>query len=241
MRTSAHAAPAWAPIRPAARRGLALAFAALLAVGAWVPPVNEVVAPLTDSAVPPIPTADAAGTPCSNYSDSYPQFTGWLSNSSGTKLSTTTTGSVYGRIANVDQTWDATHCYAYRYDALVWTPTGSTSNLTVDWGSLSRDGAACRYVENTSDYLHANAGGCPGSPTTARHVFQLNPQGTYRNDTAFDTAGDYAFAHADCYTDYGTYGNGAHPQLGRTTSATSGKPGANCGNKAIDGGLAARS
>ena len=150
MRTSAWRRSAPSP-RTLTRRGLSLAIAALLAVGASLPPVNQVLAPLTAEVVPPIPAAAAVGTPCSNYADSYPLLTGWLSDSAGTKLTTTTTGSVYGRVSNVDQSWDATHCYAWRYDALVWTPSGSTANLTVDWGSLSGDGNACRYVVGTAD------------------------------------------------------------------------------------------
>jgi RHS repeat-associated protein len=192
----------------------------------FIPPAAQVLAPLA----PIIQTAEAVGTPCSNFSDSFPQLTGFLSNSSGTQLSTSTTGSVYGRISNVDQTWDATHCYAYRYDALIWATTDDSTHLTVDWGALSGDGNACRYVAGSADYLHANSGACPGSPTTARLVATLSPEAVYHNNSSLDTTGEFAFAHSDCFTFY--LAETIKPNA--TTSVTSGKPGVNCGNKAID-------
>ena len=217
--------------RPIVRRGLSLAFATLLAISANIPPVNQVVAPLTGALVPAIPAAAAVGTPCSNYSDSYPLLTGWLSNSAGTKLTTTTTGSVYGRVSNVDQSWDLTHCHAYRYDAVLWATTNDTTHLRVDWGLLAGDGNPCRFLPGTADYLHANTGACPGSPTTARLIVALTPEAIYHNDSALNNKGDFAFAHSDCYTRYAA----EVVVTGATTAVTTGRPGVNCGNKALDG------
>ena len=213
-----------------ARRGMSLGFAVMLAIGAQLPPINGVLAPATVGLVAPIQSAAAVGTPCSNFSDSYPKFHGFMSTSGGTQLTSTTTGTVYGRVSNVDQSWDLTHCYAYRYDAFVWATTNATTNLTVDWGALSGDGNACRYIVGTADYLHANSGACPGSPSSARLVVSLSPQATYQEDAALNTKGDFAFAHADCYSFYGA----EKSVTGASTSSTSGRPGTNCGNKAIE-------
>jgi RHS repeat-associated protein len=223
--------------RPRARAvATALLLALATALGGSLPPLEPVTAPVARTLPAPVrdalrPLPVVAGTPCSNYSADYPKFTGRLSNSSGTLLTETTTGTVYGRISNVDQSWDLYDCYAYRYDATLWATTNATTNLRVNWGLLAGDGNACRYNVGTTDYLHANSGACPGSETTARLVVSLTPQATYRADVNLDHTGDFAFAHADCSTNYG-----AEPiKTGASTSVTSGKPGANCGNKALDG------
>jgi RHS repeat-associated protein len=194
------------------------------------------------SAIPPAPTGvplpirpvipvALAGYPCSSHSGEWTTFTGHLSNSSGTQLSESTSGDVYGRISNVDRTWQLSPgCGYYRYDAVLWATTNDTTHLRVDWGALSGDAQPCIYLLNTSDYLHANSGACPGV-TTARLVATLTPETTYHNDVALDNTGDFAFAHSDCITWYGV-----EPiKTGASTSVTSGEPGANCGNKQLDG------
>ena len=223
--------------RPRARAvATALLLALATALGGSLPPLEPVTAPVARTLPAPIrdalrPLPVFAGTPCSNYSADYPKFTGRLSNSSGTLLTETTTGTVYGRVSNVDQSWDLYDCWAYRYDAVVWATTNATTNLTVDWGLLAGDGNACRYDVGSTDYLHANSGACPGSETTARLVVSLSHEAVYHNDVSLDTKGDFAFAHSDCYTEY----DAEEIKTGASTSVTSGKPGANCGNKALDG------
>ena len=220
--------------RPVSRRLATLSLGLLIWVTGWLPPVDQALRSITD-ALPSVPhyatiPAALAGTPCSNFSGDYPLFTGHLSNSSGTQLSETISGDVYGRVTNVNDTWDATSCYAYRYDAVLWATDNSTTNLRVNWGLLAGDGAACRYVIGTADYIHANSGSCPGSPTTARMVATLTPEAVYHADVNLNGKGDFAFAHADCTTDYGA----EVIKTGASTSVTTGKPGANCGNKALD-------
>jgi RHS repeat-associated protein len=198
----------------------------LVAVGSAIPPAT----PGSQSLLPSIPVA-RAGYPCSSHSGEWTTFTGYVSNSSATQLSESTTGDVYGRISNVDREWQASPgCGYYRYDSILWATTDDTSHLTVDWGALSGDAQPCLYFLNTADYMHANSGACPGSPTTARLVATLNPDWTYHNNTALSTKGDFAYAHSDCITWYGS-----EPiKTNATTSTTSGQPGANCGQKAIE-------
>src|SRR5258706_10866384 len=162
MRSSRSVRPRAFSRSPITRTALAGVFATVVAVVSMIPPASQLLSPIA----PPIQPAQATGTPCSNFSDSYPMLTGFMSNGSGTLLTSLTTSGVYGRISNVDQTWDATHCYAYRYDAFLWATTNDTTHLTVNWGALSGDGNACRYLAGSADYLHANAGACP-APTTA--------------------------------------------------------------------------
>ena len=177
----------------------------------------------------PEPPVTFAGYPCSSHTGEWPTFTGHISNSSGTMLSESTSGDVYGRIANVDRTWELTPgCGYYRYDAILWATDDSTTNLRVDWGALSGDGLACVFIVGTDDYINSDSGSCG---TSSKLIATLTPEGTYHNDSALDDSGAFAFAHSDCVTWYGI-----EPiKTGATTSVTSGEPGANCGNKQIDG------
>lgn len=197
----------------------------VVSIGAAIPPAVHRALPF----VPAIPVT-YAGYPCSSHSGEWPQFTGYLSNSSGTQLSETTTGDVYGKASNVDARWQPTPgCGAYRYDGILWSTTADNDPLTVDWGELSGDGLPCNYVVGTVDYLHENGGACPAA-TTARLVTHLAPEGIYHADTAFNGVGDFTFVHSDCITDYGTNRHWTTA----TTATTNGKPGNNCGYKQID-------
>ena len=211
------------------RRSAPLWLGLIVTAGSMVPPAPER-GPTPQLPVITIPEA-LAGYPCSSHTGEWTTFTGHLSNSSGTQLSESTSGDVYGRISNVDRTWEPSPgCGYYRYDAILWATTDDATHLRVNWGALSGDAQACLYIEGTTDYLHANSGACPPQ-TTARLVATLTPEGTYHNDNALDDTGAFAFAHSDCITWYGT-----EPiKTNATTSVTSGEPGANCGNKQIDG------
>ena len=201
----------------------------VVVVGSAIPGPTGVPKPIPF--VPTVPTV-FAGDPCSSHTGEWTTFTGHLSNSSGTMLSESTTGSVYGRVSNVDRTWQLSPgCGWYRYDAVIWATSNDTTHLTVDWGALSGDQQPCIYLLNTTDYLHANFGTCPPA-TTARLVVTL-PAGSYHNDIALNNTGNFAFAHSDCDTLYGTAGEKIINNV--TTSVTSGEPGANCGNKQLDG------
>ena len=207
------------------RRAAPVWLGILVAIGSAIPPANGKPAPL----IPKIPTA-LAGYPCSSHSGEWPQFTGYLSNSSGTALTESATGDVYAKASNVDARWQPTPgCGAYRYDGILWSTTGDNDPLTVDWGELSGDGLPCNYVIGTVDYMHENGGSCPPA-TTARLITHLTPQATYTADTAFNSLGDFAYVHSDCITDYGTNRH----WVTATTASTSGKPGTNCGNKVIE-------
>jgi RHS repeat-associated protein len=143
-------------------------------------------------------------------------------------LSESVSGDVYGRIANADRTWEPTPgCGYYRYDALIWATTDDTSHLRVDWGAMSGDGQACLFILNTADYLRSGSGACG---TSGKLVSTLTPEGVYHNDSALDDSGAFGFAHSDCITWYGA----EVIKTNATTSATSGEPGANCGNKATE-------
>lgn len=194
----------------------------ILVVGSMIPGPR----PGPIQLLPKVPVT-YAGYPCSSHSGEWPTFTGHLSNSSGTML-TETTGNVYGRISNVDRIWQPTPgCGYYRYDAIVWATTDDTSHLTVDWGALSGDGQGCTFLLNTSDYINSDSSPCG---TSSKLVATLSPEWTYHNDSALNSKGDFAFAHSDCITWYGI-----EPiKTNATTSVTSGEPGANCGNKALD-------
>lgn len=218
--------------RPLGRRGFLrrtapIWFGLVISVGSAIPPATGQ-APLP--IVPAIPVA-FAGWPCSSHSGEWPTFTGHLANSSGTMLSESTTGDVYGRITRVDTRWQPSPgCGSYRYDAIIWATDNSGTNLRVDWGALSGDGLYCNYVVGTTDYLHANSGSCPPE-TTARLVATLTPEATYHNSPALATTGSFAFAHSDCETWYGS-----EPiKTGADTSVASGVPGSNCGYKQIEG------
>jgi RHS repeat-associated protein len=209
--------------RSLARRSVPILVALLVTAGSMIPGARPAAIPL----VPKIPVT-FAGYPCSSHAGEWPTFTGWLSNSSGTMLSESTSGDVYGRIDNVDRTWEPTPgCGYYRYDAVIWATTDDTSHLRVDWGAMSGDGQACLFILNTSDYLRSGSGACG---TSGKLVSTLTPEGTYHADGALDDSGAFGFAHSDCITWYGS----EVIKTGATTSATSGEPGANCGNKATE-------
>jgi RHS repeat-associated protein len=209
------------------RRSAPIWFGLIVTAGSMVPPPPE---PGLLPQIAKIPVT-FAGYPCSSHSGEWTTFTGHLSNSSGTLLSESTSGDVYGRISNVDREWQASPgCGYYRYDGIIWATTDDTTHLRVDWGALSGDAQPCLYFLNSADYIHANSGACPGSPTTARLVATLTPEGTYHNDGALDDSGAFALSHADCITWY----NAEVVKTGASTSVTSGEPGANCGNKQID-------
>ena len=211
------------------RRSAPVWLGLIVTVGSAIPPATGDVVPWLPT-LPEISIADA-GYPCSSHSGEWPTFTGFLSNSSAGQLSETTTGDVYGRAQNVDARWQPTPgCGAYRYDGVVWATTNATDPLTVDWGELSGDGQPCNYTVGTADYIHENNGACP-SAGTARQVTHLTPEWTYQNDSALDTKGDFAFVHSDCTTDYGA---DRHWEAA-TIAGTTGRPGNNCGDKAIDG------
>ncbi|MBI2781170.1 MAG: RHS repeat protein [Chloroflexi bacterium] len=199
----------------------------IVTASSMIPPAPNS-GPLLLPPVVSIPTA-LAGYPCSSHSGEWPLFTGYLSNSSAVQLTRTTSGDVYGRISNVDRIWQPTPgCGYYRYDGIVWATTNATTNLTVDWGAMSGDGQGCTFLLNTSDLINSDSGPC-GAPSP-KLVATLSPEWTYQNDSALNTTGDFAFAHADCVTWYGI-----EPiKTNATTSVTSGEPGANCGNKQID-------
>lgn len=219
---------------PIGRRGLLRRSAPvwlglIVTVGSAIPPATGE-APLIPIA-PEIPVA-LAGYPCSSHANEFPMFTGHLSNSSGTMLSESTSGDVYGRVTNVDKRWEPSPgCGYYRYDGLIWATDDSATNLRVHWGALSGDAQYCNYTLDTNDYLHANGGACPASATTERLVATLTPEWTYIQDADLDTKGDFAFAHSDCITWYTK--NVIH--TGKSTNLTSGEPGANCGYKQLDG------
>ena len=205
------------------RRSAPIWLGLLVTVGSAIPPADHGSLPL----LPRIPVT-FAGYPCSSHSAEWPTFTGHLSNSSGTMLSESTSGDVYGRISNVDRIWQPSPgCGYYRYDGIVWATTDDTTHLTVDWGALSGDGQGCTFLLNTSDYINSDSSTCG---TSSKLVATLTPPGQYHNDTALDDTGAFAFAHSDCITWYGI-----EPiKTNVTTSATSGEPGANCGNKATE-------
>ena len=209
------------------RRAAPVWLGLVVAIGSAIPPATPTPIPF----LPEIPVA-FAGDPCSSHTGEFPMFTGWLSGAGAGMLSESTTGDVYGRVDNVDARWQPSPgCGWYRYDGVIWATTSDTTHLTADWGALSGDQLYCNYVLGSTDYAHANTGSCPPA-TTARLVATLTPEWTYHNDSALNTKGDFAFAHSDCDTLYGTAGEKI--VTGVTTATTSGKPGANCGYKQID-------
>ena len=86
--------------RSLVRRSAPLWLGLIVTAGSMVPPPPE---PGLLPQVAEIPVT-FAGYPCSSHSGEWTTFTGFLSNSSGTQL-TETTGNAWGRISNVDRTW----------------------------------------------------------------------------------------------------------------------------------------
>jgi RHS repeat-associated protein len=212
------------------RRAAPIWLGLVVTVGSAIPPATGDVVPWLPT-LPEIPIANA-GYPCSSHSGEFPMFTGKLSNSSGTMLTESTTGVVYGRISNIDERWQPTPgCGYYRYDGIIWAQANGTSNLKVHWGALSGDGLACNWIVGTTDYIHANGGACPTTETQDRMTPTLAPDWWYQNDVALDDKGDFAFAHSDCIDWY----TKNVPLSPATTSLTNSKPGANCGYKQLDG------
>ena len=139
------------PARPAAcPRSAPVLMALLVTAGSMIPGARPA-SPL----VPKIPVT-FAGYPCSSHAGEWPTFTGHLSNSSGTMLSESTSGDVYGRISNADRTWEPTPgCGYYRYDA-VSGPTETTP--PAGRRAPVGDGQACVSL-NTAD-SSARSGDC---------------------------------------------------------------------------------
>jgi RHS repeat-associated protein len=224
-----HNGPGGTRRRGRLRRSAPIWLGLVVTVGSAIPPATGEVIPWLPT-FPEISIANA-GYPCSSHSGEFPMFTGKLSDSSGTTLTESTTGNVYGRVTNVDERWQPSPgCGYYRYDAVIWATDNSTTNLTVHWGALSGDAQPCNYVVGTNDYIHANAGACP-SASTAKHIAQIGHEATYQNDVDLDDDGDFAFAHSDCI-DWYTKDKKIQSV---TTAVTSGEPGANCGYKQLDG------
>jgi RHS repeat-associated protein len=206
------------------RRAAPILFGVLVTAGSAIPPATPRAIPL----IPTIPVA-LAGYPCSSHAGEWTNFSGYLSNSTGTMLAESTSGDVYGRISNVDRIWQPTPgCGYYRYDGIVWATTNDSTHLTVDYGAMSGDGQGCTFLLNTSDYMNSDSGSC-GAPSP-KLVATISPEGSYHLDSALNSLGDFAYAHSDCITWYGV-----EPiKTNITTSVTSGEPGANCGNKSTE-------
>jgi hypothetical protein len=206
------------------RRSAPIWLGLIVTVGSTIPPATS--KPI--SLLPQIPVA-LAGYPCSSHAGEWTTFTGYLSNSTGTMLAESTSGNVYGRISNVDRIWQPTPgCGYYRYDGIIWATTNDSNHLTVDYGAMSGDGQGCTFLLNTSDYMNSDSGSC-GAPSP-KLVATISPEGTYHLDSALNSLGDFAYAHSDCITWYGV-----EPiKTNITNSVTSGKPGANCGNKSTE-------
>jgi RHS repeat-associated protein len=134
----------------------------------------------------------------------------------------------------------------FRYEGLAWLTNSSTA--TLDWGALANNGnsGACYPLWGTTDYLHANstttcAWSLGGNPGINFHVLSiaLAPANQHyqRNASGLVNTGDFEFIWDSCstyYQDVSGTGEVLNTGVAKTDltsqSATSWRPGANCGN-----------